>query len=527
MDFLQELEEKVDLILYAGDDISRFNNLSYDELPEEIQQELAYKFNEANIDINSVQITPFRGGRIDFDFVFFHGKNVFEEIAKYSKNGLCVIAGNDDLPFHKLGIMGQNVFSVHKSPYFIDKDIAIIGSEGSTGEIGALLYTEKEVEEHLNNMLKRAGNRKIIIVSHSPPHKILDFAIRFGKRNIGSKALKSFIDANFNRIILVVCGHVHLQGGKEQLYQGVPIVNCASHDREYEPGRIALIELQDHNITTTWKLLHNYLNELMSVYLVGNKRAQVLIDNNILSVKEFYELPIDHELATHPSFKGSFELLQSYAEAVIKDKIIIKKQTNQYYKSLKGKNIYFFDAEYDPEQTSSGPYGIFLLGWMDFKGNVQQLFLEDPKDEKRMLEEFIKFIEEHHPCFIAYSSTSADLPHLRNAFKRFKLNTAILDNLFSDFFRDIISTQSSKRQEIFFPLRKLGIKELSSFLKYPRPDLEINDGLIALNKYDKYLKTKKEEKKKRIKGELLKYNEDDLKSLAFVYKKIYQEYFSP
>src|SRR6202041_1954470 len=47
--------------------------------------------------------------------------------------------------------------------------------------------------------------KKLIIISHSPPYGTLDFAVRFGSRNIGSRPLRQFLDSSPNSV-LCVCG---------------------------------------------------------------------------------------------------------------------------------------------------------------------------------------------------------------------------------------------------------------------------------------------------------------------------------
>lgn len=92
MDFIKKLKIKPDLILYAEDDVDRF--VEYKKDPK----------------------TGTRGKII---------RNYFEEIASYSKLGLCAVNGNDDLPKHK-HIIGKNVKNVQDSP-FIFKNYVVIG----------------------------------------------------------------------------------------------------------------------------------------------------------------------------------------------------------------------------------------------------------------------------------------------------------------------------------------------------------------------------------------------------------------
>ena len=174
--YLENLEEKPDLVVYAGDDLERFNYPTYKSLPKNL-----------------------------------------------NKYGLCAIAGNDDFPYMMYAIAGKNVYNIHEKPIHID-DFAFIGLEGATSEIGFLIKSEEEVKAHLNKMLNKVKSKNLIIVSHTPPFEILDFGIRFGSNCIGSTALKEFIEQNSDRVKLVICGHVHSQGGMEEKFR-IPIIH--------------------------------------------------------------------------------------------------------------------------------------------------------------------------------------------------------------------------------------------------------------------------------------------------------------
>ena len=215
LNYIRDMNEVPDLILYAGDDIEVFYGVE-------------------------------DSSESDDDDLFLHGEellkvieeeykeedNYFQKMASHSKFGLCAVAGNDDTITGSRLIRGKKVYNVHEDPLILD-NIAVIGLEGAISNIGLLLYTEKEVKRHLDKMIKKVGNREIILVSHQPPNNILDFAIRFGKRHIGSQSLRSFIEKFAPQIKLVICGHVHSQGGKLEYLGDVPILNCASHDGKY------------------------------------------------------------------------------------------------------------------------------------------------------------------------------------------------------------------------------------------------------------------------------------------------------
>jgi Icc-related predicted phosphoesterase len=157
-------------------------------------------------------------------------RNYFAKIAQYSKSGLCAVAGNDDDPIIKTIINGDKVYDVHSKSFTLN-DYTIIGNEGSTGKLGGLLYTEKQIRKHLKNQMKHSNQQQCVIVSHSPPYGILDFAVRHGRRHIGSVALREFIDQNTSKIPLVICGHVHRQGERAKKYKDTYVVNCASHSK--------------------------------------------------------------------------------------------------------------------------------------------------------------------------------------------------------------------------------------------------------------------------------------------------------
>ncbi len=518
IDYLERLKEKPDVIVYAGDDLDRFNNIPYITMPKTLRN----RYREELIKIQE----PF--GMFDkkiIEEIIFKNKieykmdeNKFEKIASFSRYGLLVVAGNDDHYYRKKAINGEKVVDIHDNSVIID-DYAIIGIEGSTGKIGLLQYTEKEIKEHLKTKVKQVGDRQLIIVSHSPPFKILDFSIRFSQGHIGSSALRDFIEKNSNKVRAVISGHSHLQGGKFKEFKNTYVINCASHDIYGDPGRIAIIDISDDNVDISWKILY----ELSTVPMVGEKTYEKLGEHGILHVEQLAVLrPTDQLYQEFSDIqKNRLNLIINYANAITSDKIINKKGIKSALNSLEGKNIYFFDAEYNSETTSSGPYGMFVLGWMDRKGNVLQKFLDNTKDEKEILNKFCQWLEKENPILIAYASTTADAPHLRNCFTRLKLPFQQIEYYFFDLYQDVLYTRSYQKQKYYLPLGKpCGLKEVSEFLGYPKPDLEISDGILAPRKYEEFLNSRNEKLKEKIKTDLLEYNRDDLKRTKFIYYQL-------
>src|SRR6266568_399950 len=201
-------QPRPDLILYAGDDIRRFSE------PE---------------------------------------TNFFERLAVLSRYGLCAVAGNDDKPEVRELITGRHVYAVHSCALVLGR-FAILGIEGApmfpirngfdrSYNKGSLLYPEPILDWHIRHWMTGAFKRKkLIVVSHAPPYGVLDFAMRFGRRNIGSRPLRKFLETSPNAL-LCVSGHVHSQGARSERFGSALVVNAASHDGPGDPGRVAIIEI--------------------------------------------------------------------------------------------------------------------------------------------------------------------------------------------------------------------------------------------------------------------------------------------
>jgi len=89
-----------------------------------------------------------------------------------------------------------------------------------------------------------ARDKKLLVVSHSPPRGVLDRAMRFSDEAIGSLALRDFLEEN-NNVALVICGHVHKCGGKCERINDTVVVNVSSHDDAFSKANIAWILLDE------------------------------------------------------------------------------------------------------------------------------------------------------------------------------------------------------------------------------------------------------------------------------------------
>lgn len=258
---------------------------------------------------------------------------------------------------------------------------------------------------------------------------------------------------------------------------------------------------------------------LQQVPLIGEPTAEILRDHGIGNVEQLAALSVDNPLS---KIISSFSLIVNYAKAIIYNEIIVKEDITSAFDTIENENIYFFDAEYDSRYSKTGPYGIFLLGWMDTDSNTHQLFLEDPEDELKIFNNFSEWVKTENPVLIAYSSNSADVLELGNCFSRYSMSLTHIENSFFDLYANVVFTQNVKKQKYFLPLRKsglrpLGLKKVSECLGYRPSDLKISNGKKAPFEYERYLREEHKKAKKKIKKELLRYNQDDLKRTKFIY----------
>ena len=78
-------------------------------------------------------------------------------------------------------------------------------------------FTEDEAVDLLYDMPEGG-----VLISHSPPKNILDLAS--SGKNLGSTTIRNIIDVKKPK--LVVCGHIHESGGRQQLHQETLVVNA-------------------------------------------------------------------------------------------------------------------------------------------------------------------------------------------------------------------------------------------------------------------------------------------------------------
>ena len=191
----------------------------------------------------------------DESFICFHmaragyDHNMLELLAKKSRFGLVVVAGDDDVYMHvNLHINGEKVFNAEKTWVKIGRFL-IVGLEGATAGIDILAdyYSEADTKLRLELTKDFANDdTKLIIVSHAPPRGVLDRELSYGSVNVGSVALRDFVEENSQKIPLVICGHANSLGGRFEMLQDTVIVNVSSPNDIYSKANISLINVDEH-----------------------------------------------------------------------------------------------------------------------------------------------------------------------------------------------------------------------------------------------------------------------------------------
>ena len=450
-DFMIRLNEPVDFILYGGDDVARF--------------------------------------KID-------NTNIFTLLAERTiQKKVLAVVGNDDDESVKEVLTDKNIIDLHNNPFRF-KDFAFMGLEGSTGDMGYILYTEKNAKLHLEKQYKKVKGKKIILVSHTPPYGVLDNGIRFADRkgagyhHIGSTAVSDFVKQN--KISAVVCGHCHLFGGKETELGKTKVINVASHDSSGSKGNFVIIEIDSKGkIQTKWydTLMGINRNSLMYLHGVGPAKEAELKQIGIKTVKDLANLnPVPENL----------KKLHIKAKSVIENKSY---QINPF--SLPKENLIFYDIE-----TDIACERVWLIGVLN-KGKFSYFYTDSWGGEKKMLKDFIKFLEANpKSVLVSFSGTNFDKNKVYNALIRQKIDSKLFFNY------PHIDLCQLFRQSFIFPNQSYALKNLSAHLGYPLKNPDMDGWRVALA----YMEHVNE--KKPLDPRVFEYNEDDVKSLPFMIKKI-------
>jgi len=454
---LAELTSQPDLIVYAGDDVARFQPPG--------------------------------------------GPNHFEALASSSRYGLVAVAGNDDGPNAWRFIHGKGVHEVHRTPVLIG-DVLVVGLEGAPRRpgipaIGAPLYTEPEIASHLSQALALSSTGPVFVVSHAPPHKVLDRAQRFGDHNIGSRALRDAVLQD-SRIQVVICGHCHREGGQTKQLGRAVVINAASHDGPDDFIRVALYEWRRtctgsprFNFAYPWgelMCLHGmYRTDFLKLWKAGITRLEGLaaISAEALSAivgrsseaVRCFPLLASARLTSRP-----LPMAPLYAPPAPR---------------------VYFDIETDPY---GGDKLCWLIGILDeANGDFRQFH---SRRERRLLKEFADYCASlDHRSLVSYSGSNFDHRNVIHRMKALRIAVPSVIECAVDLLYPV-------RRALAVPHASYGLKSVAESLgfSYRHPDL--GGFTVGLEGY------KLATGQKPITRQLLEYNEDDVRSLQHVVSRV-------
>lgn len=165
----------------------------------------------------------------------------------------------------------------------------------------------------------------------------------------------------------------------------------------------------------------------------------------------------------------------------------------------------YLDIETDLFQRTVWMIGIYITKTNEFI----QLVADKPKDEPQIIKQCLEILSDHpNEPIISYSGSRFDERVLRKRFDEEKLKHSHL--IFDDILLDI-------KASLAFPIKAYTLGDLGEFYGYnfKHPNMDGQQVAILYSQYAKDLK--------QFAGydKLCDYNEDDVKSMAFVVEHIY------
>jgi Icc-related predicted phosphoesterase len=422
-------------------------------------------------------------------------KNWFEIFAKFSKYGLLAVLGNDCHKESKKLISGVDVHYLGDKDFIIQnyRFIGLDGVEQGEHGLGPTILSPIEIKNRLLPSLSMDERYKII-VSHSPPYGSLDVGIRFGINKIGSKTLRNLLSKSKN-VRLVICGHVHNRGGRDEKLENYTVVNAASHDSLHSVGNIAEIELIDGTVTEI--LWHDTKSEIERIPGISWKIKRQLEEDGIIKLNQLIKIKPE-EIASRYNIK-----LKNAERLHLKAKLL-KSGKGLWNGNLilpnKSDTIYF-DLETDLECSS-----IWLIGVI-IDQTVYQFISKNWKEEREILEKFVSLLKDHpNKALCCYSATYYDFRALNNVSQKHPklgLHEALKGRVWIDLCLELKKVYISP----------IGYK-LKEFAKHVGYNFQHNN-LDGLGLATTYISMVNEHGKinQEFKQLALEYNQDDIKAI--------------
>lgn len=451
---IEELENnRPHLVLYAGDDTERLGPMSQEALEHVLEQwcnneeSLRSIMGSREILIMQKNVTARAFGkaarqqlsriskrsgvsfdqgiclcpekpRVRADCLFYWTDMTCEpwldEISTRAEFGLGAVIGNDCRLYDKGRFIRSGVFDLHNQPLTID-DIGVMGLQGApVGGPGIVLYEEDEARSHLEKqwkLLEDMNLSRIVLVTHAPPKGVLDLSIRFGVNNIGSEAVREFIESK--NIDLVICGHSHINGGKVEMLGETTILNIASHDDHHAMGKVAWIRFPSSGPPVIdIQLLHPAgANPVCRLPQVAEKRAAALKELGITQLDQVIE-ENRMLMMSIPGVNAGMVNRWIIAAKAFQFKTAYRLPDDQW-DLLSPDGCIVYDIETGITQTR-----VFCVSYWDPESSaVKQVFEKD--NEKKILLDFFSYLRKHpNRNIVSYSATQFDLRVLQECARK-------------------------------------------------------------------------------------------------------------
>ena len=426
-------KHKPDVILYAGDDLSRFIGiddflflrmgdslvkLTYRELesiPDKDYEILTHcpKNSIKKIKINEKYFFHKWGVPVYYvngndDEILKYGNNFYIELEGIMENNRICFNHNILLPINP----SFGKFSIRKN----NEKISVFGFESQFG--------------NRSNIKNAPTKYADIYLTHLPPLGTLDLSVRFGMNHIGSKKLRDLVEKYQPK--LVICGHSHLWGGHLTKIGDTIVVNVSSHDREYSSGNYALIDTKDWTVelkTMTVETLH-YVRGLGTIYdklkNVDSKTKKNMkksgIDVDVIFEK--FNPWNSHGFETQEDLCRALDIVERLGVDTKKVRERIESVNWEKPKIARKITINpdlhaFVDVETGISKGINNPGKLWLIGiWYD--GELKQFLF--PEERK----EFLAYLKKHHISSLV-SWTQYDMFALRKIIKRRKRPIKYID----------------------------------------------------------------------------------------------------
>lgn len=435
------------------------------------------------------------------------------EIVSQTKYGVFAVAGNADGPAALRDYGGERVYDLHERPVEIGP-IRFIGLHGApkinslsgTEGLGAPLYSEAAAAAHLARMTK-GWSGPTVIVSHTPPHGILDESRSMGGQ-VGSHALRAFLSAKRCDARLVICGHVHACRGQEARIENATIWNVASSQYypqsigvlsvrlQADPGRCMLTPVHPSGAYLPWSAV----GELGFLPRMETRIAQRLVTSGITRLTQLVETDSD---AIRRAIGGRHETAMKWAaraQAYVSGTPVLRAPL-----AIGPAPRHYFDIETDPWGAQECIWAVALRS--DDSPIITQWFLRTSRGQQGMLRSVATALEAVQPgALYSYSGSRFDERILTSHLERHSITVPA--SLVAS-----VDLHPAVTRAVAFP-RAERYKEVLKALDIAHRDNDL-DGFDAASMAMRALAAGKQ-----IPERLLRYNREDVRTLPLLAKAI-------